>query len=152
VGVTAPAEGSTHAARRYRHDPILIGLRWSVEAINRRINQRVRAMFYPERADPALVAALNITESLPAEVRRLHEAGLLGDQAIQAIGYKQIMDHIRDGTDLDDAFERTKIATRRFARQQRTWMRRFVGVAWIDAGVDGTGPVLDEALSHVSAY
>ncbi len=146
-----PAVESDHDTTScYRHNPVLLGLKWSVEAINRRINQRVRAMFDPDRADSALVQALNITESLPAEVLRLYGAGLLGDQAIQAIGYKQLVEHFRGHCDLPEAFEQTKIVTRRFARQQRTWMRRFVGITWIDADADRTGQVLDKALSHVS--
>lgn len=150
TGDDGSAEPSTRVTRTYRHDPILIGLRWPVEAINRRINQRVRAMFYPDRVDPEVTAALNITESLPTEVRRLDGAGLLGPQARQAIGYKQLIGHMQGRCDLDEAFEKTKIVTRRFARQQRTWMRRFVGVGWIDAGQDDIGRVLDAAILHVS--
>ena len=134
----------------YLHDPLLIGLQWPVEAINHRINQRVRVMFYPDRADPHLVEALNITESLPEEVRRLHEAGLLGAQARQAIGYKQLIDHIEGRCDLDEAFEQTKVVTRRFARQQRTWMRRFAGIRWIAAAAVSEGQVIDEAISYVN--
>jgi tRNA dimethylallyltransferase len=117
----------------YRHDPILIGLRWEVEALNRRINARVKAMFQP--ADDA--------ESLPEEVRRLEAAGLLpiGCQAREALGYKQVLaalhpnaPHGRDARiqTLDDALEQTKILTRRFAKTQRTWLKRFRGVRWIE--------------------
>ena len=31
----------------YRHDPVILGMHWPVEAINPRINLRVKAMFYP---------------------------------------------------------------------------------------------------------
>ncbi len=110
----------------YRHAPILIGLHWEREAINRRINERVRRMFHPEAG----------VESLPDEVRRLEAAGLLGVQAREALGYKQVLAWLdgRDGRlqSEADAMEATKIATRRFAKQQRTWMRRFRGVHWLD--------------------
>ncbi len=111
---------------QYRHDPILLGLDWPVEAINRRINSRVKEMFFP--TDPAV-------ESLPAETRRLKEAGLLGPQASEALGYKQVLDHLSSPSDisLDDAFEKTKILTRRFAKSQRTWLKRFQGVTWLPA-------------------
>ncbi len=129
----------------YRHDPILLGLRWPAEAINPRINLRVKAMFTPDKVDPELAAAVCIGgESLPDEVRRLVAEGRLipGSQAAEALGYKQVLaalypDSFPGAADrlihtLDDAFERTKILTRRFAKQQRTWLKRFRGVRWID--------------------
>ena len=93
-----------------RDDVIIIGLDWPVEAINRRINARVRAM---------------MDDGLLDEVRTLHDAGALGTQAAEALGYKQLIDHLEGRCSLDDAVEQIKIRTRRFAKQQRTWLRRF---------------------------
>lgn len=133
----------------YRHDPILIGLRWDVDAINPRINLRVKAMFTPDKVDAQLAADVCIGgESLPDEVRRLVAEGKLlpGTQAAEALGYKQVLaalfpDQFPGAADrlidnLDDAFERTKILTRRFAKQQRTWLKRFRGVRWIEMPCD----------------
>ncbi|MEZ6189974.1 MAG: tRNA dimethylallyltransferase [Phycisphaerales bacterium] len=107
--------------KTYRHDPIMLGMHWPVEAINSRINLRVKAMFYPDKVDPVLAAAACPNgESLPDETRRLHGAGLLGEQAREALGYKQVLEHLTGGHTLDEAFERTKVLTRRFAKQQRT--------------------------------
>ncbi len=112
---------------RYRHDPILIGLHWPTELINRRINARVKEMFYPQQFGRS-------DESLPAETMRLEQAGVLGPQARLALGYKQVLEHLAGRCSLDDAFEQTKIQTRRFARQQRTWLKRYQGVHWLPAG------------------
>jgi len=127
----------------YRHDARLIGLRWPVEAINHRINLRVKAMFFPEKVPPEVAAEVCIRgESLPDEVRRLVNAQRLGTdataQANEAIGYKQCLAALRGTISWDDAFEKTKIATRRFAKQQRTWLKRFARVTWLDAqsGID----------------
>jgi len=114
----------TYATRAYKHDAMLIGLEWEVETINRRINARVKEMFFPTEAG---------VESLPDEVRRLEGAGLLGVQAREALGYKQVLDHLRGECSLDDAFEKTKILTRRFAKSQRTWLKRYRGVLWLPA-------------------
>ncbi|MEM1446608.1 MAG: tRNA (adenosine(37)-N6)-dimethylallyltransferase MiaA [Planctomycetota bacterium] len=127
----------------YRHDPILLGLHWPAEAINPRINLRVKAMFQPDRVDPQLAADVCLNgESLPDEVQRLDDTNLLGPQAREALGYKQSLAALRpdqhpDLADpklqtLDDAMERTKVLTRRFAKQQRTWLKRFAGVCWIN--------------------
>lgn len=125
------------SSQGYRHQPILVGLNWPVDTSNRRINRRVKAMFFPERVahtshedswDEPLDSSC---ESLPAEVRRLQQQGLLGPQAREALGYKQVLEHLQGGISLDKAYERTKIMTRRFAKTQRTWLRRFRRVHWV---------------------
>ncbi|MEM6458271.1 MAG: tRNA (adenosine(37)-N6)-dimethylallyltransferase MiaA [Planctomycetota bacterium] len=147
--------GSPHSPTPTHHS-LLLGLRWPAEAINPRINLRVRAMFHPEKVDPALAAAVCPRgESLPAEVRRLVAEGRLlpGAQACAALGYKQVLgvlfpERFPELIDprlrtLDDAYERTKVLTRRFAKQQRTWLKRFAGVRWIEMPhADPTGDAL----------
>jgi len=157
--ITLQTQWEADAAQRtaYRHNPVLVGLRWAVEDINPRINLRVKAMFFPEKVEPELAAAVCIGgESLPDEVARLDAAGLLppGSQCAEALGYKQVLAAIAPDRhpraadplvkNLDDAFERTKILTRRFAKQQRTWLKRFRGVRWIDMPHD-------DAIAQVSA-
>lgn len=124
----------------YRRDPILIGLDWPTEAINRRINARVKIMFNPEPGtrDPE-------PESLPAETARLEAAGLLGPQAREALGTKQCLQF----TDPAEAMERTKILTRRFAKQQRTWLKRFRDVHWIDASTGDVEVWTQRALTAI---
>src|SRR5690606_16245198 len=99
----------------YRFNPILIGLDWPPDAINRRINQRVKQMFYPQarvgpeqRSDEGPGAPAELPESLPDETARLEAAGLLGPQAREALGYKQVLQALRGAMSMDDAFERTK--------------------------------------------
>lgn len=140
-GSTGDDPGSDAGPVAYRHNPILIGLDWPVEAINRRINARVKAMFFPTPG----------VESLPDETRRLRDAGLLGEQARQALGYKQVLEYLEHPTPggLDEAFEKTKVLTRRFAKTQRTWLKRYRGVAWIPASRMTPGEIVDEALRVV---
>ncbi len=92
-----------------RRDVRIIGLDYSVPAINARINARVRSM---------------IEEGLVEEVSALLEAGL-GRQAAAALGYRQIAGHLAGRLSLPEAIEQIKISTRRLAKQQRSWLRRF---------------------------
>src|SRR5262249_21254904 len=57
-----------------RQDCFVVGLDWETEALNRRINGRVKAM---------------IDAGLVEETRALHESGRFGTQAREALGYKQ---------------------------------------------------------------
>jgi tRNA dimethylallyltransferase len=132
----------------------LIGLDWPTDQINPRINLRVKAMFHPRKVDTHLAEEVCPNgESLPEEVARLDAAGLLGPQAREALGYKQILAAMH-GADpkiksIDDAFERTKVLTRRFAKQQRTWFKRFRGVTWLDVSRGDLGTPADRAAAAV---
>ena len=149
-------------------NPILIGLRWSPEAINPRINLRVKAMFYPDKVDPELAAAVCINgESLIDEVQRLKKEGhfvpvkdqstglAAPNQAREALGYKQILSALEGSvypviSSIELAFERTKVLTRRFAKQQRTWLKRFTQTHWIDCDQADSDTIAEQALAAVS--
>jgi len=141
-GTNNSLEPGPRETRAYRHDPILLGLHWPVEAINPRINARVKEMFF-------LTASGAAAESLPDETRRLESAGLLGPQAREALGYKQVLAHLSGEMTLDEAFEKTKVLTRRFAKTQRTWLKRFRGVHWLEASTLSPGDLADRAVAVV---
>lgn len=106
--------------RTPRTDCVLVGLDWPTEALNKRINARVKSM---------------VERGLLAEVEALEASGRLGRQAREALGYKQILRHLRGDWTLEEAIEQIKIDTRRFAKSQRTWLRRLrsiPGSVWID--------------------
>lgn len=117
----APSDGGAVRVAGRRRDCVLVGLDWPTEAINRRINARVRQM---------------IDAGLVEECRTLHAGGRLGIQAREALGYKQLIEHLERRCSLDDAIEEIKIQTRRFAKNQRTWLKRLrltPGSVWINA-------------------
>jgi tRNA dimethylallyltransferase len=102
-----------------RSDLFTVILDWPVELINRRINARVRRMF-----------ECGFVE----EVARLSAAGGLCAQARAACGYEELLRVVGSegraprSRDLDEAAESTKIRSRRLAKQQRTWLKRFRGL------------------------
>ena len=137
----AAEEGTPTTARAWdgppREDFVAIGLEWPVESINRRINARVKAM---------------AADGLVEEVRALHDSNRLGRQAREALGYREIVDHLEGRCSAEDAFERIKIGTRRFAKQQRTWLRRFrilPRTVWLGAEGKTTTELASEAEKHI---
>lgn len=120
----------------YRHSPLLIGLRYSAPVINGRINARVKGMFFPPDGGEGLIA----------ETRRLQAAGLLGPQARSAIGTAEALEHLAGRLSHEEAFEKVKIATRRLAKAQRTWMKRYRGVHWLEANSATPQSLLEEGL------
>jgi tRNA dimethylallyltransferase len=68
------------------------------------------------------------------EVRGLIARGLDPDlPAFQAIGYRQLVHHVRGDWSLAKAVEETVAATRRFAKRQETWFRKEPDVTWFSA-------------------
>ena len=100
-----------------RHAATWIGLSWDKEALNRRINARVKQM----------IAAGWIEEVRTLLVRH----GDLSHTAAEATGYRELIAHVRGELPLEEAVERIKIATRQLARRQMKWFRRFPNVAWM---------------------
>ncbi len=108
------------------------GLSWPKEALNRRINARVKAMIDAGWIDE--------TRSL------LKRFGALSKTAAGATGYAELIEHLAGRSSLDDALERIKISTRQLAKRQMKWFRRFEDVTWLD----GDQPV--EVLAEQIIY
>ena len=67
-----------------------------------------------------------------AEVEKLISAGITSGKTAQAaLGYKQIINALDEGTSLDLAKEETKRATRQYARRQETWFSRDPRIKWL---------------------
>ena len=109
---------------RQRYDCVFIGLRRDKADLSRRINLRVKRMVEAGLRDE--VAAL------------LDEPAGLSPQAAQAVGYAEMIAHLRGQCSLEAAAEKIKINTRQLAKKQRTWHRRFADVHWIDCAPDDT--------------
>jgi len=85
-------------------------LGWERGDLHRRIEHRVQWMF-----DAGLVD----------EVRELYRRfEQLSRTASQAVGYREVREHLEGQRDLKDTVEAVKARTRQFARRQETWFRQ----------------------------
>ncbi|HEY8524001.1 MAG TPA: tRNA (adenosine(37)-N6)-dimethylallyltransferase MiaA [Acidimicrobiales bacterium] len=68
------------------------------------------------------------------EARRLleHPRGV-SRTARQALGYKELFDHLEGRATLEEALDLAVRRTRRFARRQRRWFRRDPRIEWLEA-------------------
>lgn len=81
------------------------------------------------------------------EVRRLTERSI-GRTAGQALGYRQLLAHLRGEIDLDEAIDQAIAATRRFARRQRSWFRRDPRLTWVHATTPAQRSDVADELVH----
>ena len=87
------------------------------EDLHRRIEQRVDGMF---------------RDGLVTETQRLLERGLADNPtAMQALGYRQVVEHLGGERSLADTIELVKLRSRQFAKRQLTWFRGQMRLTWI---------------------
>lgn len=122
-------EGKSYAAQKeaLQHiapyeQALFIGLAVDADLLRARIDRRVDAM---------------VEEGLVDEVTTLLQEGFReGLTAGQAIGYKEIVAALDGQCTLVEAIDAIKLATRRYAKRQRTWFRKDTRIRWIDANGD----------------
>jgi tRNA dimethylallyltransferase len=100
------------------------GLNRGRDDLNRRINARVDSMF---------------ASGLVDETRELIHCGLEENRtAMQAIGYRQVVEHLRGERDLQTTIDLVKQRTRQYAKRQITWFRNQLQLEWIDVAPEMT--------------
>ena len=100
-------------------DPLMIGLTMDREQLYQRINLRVDRM---------------MEQGLLAEARAIYDAPYERDlPALRSIGYQQLFAYFDGTCSLEEAVEKIKQDTRRFAKRQLTWFRRDERITWYDA-------------------
>ncbi len=95
---------------------VQVGLRVGLDELDARIEARFRRFL-----DAGLVE----------EVARLSARGL-SRTARQAVGYREILEHVEHGVDLETCVEAAIAKTRRLARRQLRWFRRDPRIEWFD--------------------
>lgn len=108
---------------------VKIGLHRDREELYHRINQRVDQM---------------MAEGLLDEVRSLSDKRC--NNALNTVGYKEMFTYL-DGTwTLDEAVERMKSNTRRYARKQLTWFKRDELMQWFHPHQE------EDIMNYISKY
>ena len=114
--------GTTYTSFRIRERKqrpfriVKIALNRPRDILYKRINSRVDMM---------------IAEGLEEEARRLYPLRHLN--ALNTVGYKEMFKYIDGEWTLDEAVERIKGNTRRYARKQQTWYKKDDDIIWFDA-------------------
>jgi tRNA dimethylallyltransferase len=104
-----------------------IGLNCDRTLLYDRINQRVEKMF---------------ADGLGQEARSLYP--LRGLNSLNTVGYRELFDHFDGKLTLDEAREKIKANSRKYARKQLTWFRRDHEITWF------TPDMKDEIISFIN--
>jgi tRNA dimethylallyltransferase len=107
-----------------------VALRWPRDVLARRIEERVRVM---------------IERGLQAEVENLLTQGL-SPTALQALGYKEMVEHIEGRMSLEEVIATIVVKTRQFAVRQERWFRRDPRINWFEIESDPVTEVAPQLI------
>ena len=122
----------------YPPSPIeLLGLRLPASTVRERIQARYDAQMDAGFLDEARVL--------------FDDDRGLSRTAAQALGYRELLGHLRGEATLEEALQRAVHRTRRFARRQRSWFHRDPRISWFDVTdpTDAVEPVVARSKSLV---
>ena len=101
-----------------KYKPIIIVLNRDREVLYKRINKRVDIM---------------LENGLLDEVKELLKMGYTKDMiSMQGIGYKEMIKYLDGEYTYDEAIEIIKRDSRRYAKRQLTWFKRYQDAKWFD--------------------
>lgn len=100
------------------YETAVFGLTMDRQLLYSRINQRVDKM---------------VEQGIFGETRQLLDKGVPRDaQAMQSIGYRQIVQYFAGEFDQKICIEKIKQATRNFAKRQITWYKKMPYIQWLE--------------------
>ena len=118
------------------YEPIIIILNRDRQHLYERINKRVDIMF---------------EKGLVDEVKNLLNLGYTKDMiSMQGIGYKEIIKYLDKEYTFDETKEIIKRDSRRYAKRQLTWFRRYENAKWYDLDkYDDLNLLKDEIINYI---
>ena len=104
--------------KEVEYDYKVYALNWDREKLYERINKRVDIM---------------IEQGLVDEVRKIYEKYDKFPTAMQGLGYKEVVEYLKEEITEEEMVEKIKQETRRYAKRQLTWFRKNKQTIWVNA-------------------
>ena len=104
--------------KEVEYDYKVYALNWDREKLYERINKRVDIM---------------IEQGLIEEVKNILKSHNKFPTAMQGLGYKEVVEYLKNETTKEEMIEKIKRETRRYAKRQMTWFRKNKQTIWLNA-------------------
>lgn len=93
-----------------------------------------------------------LKNGLVEETKELLDSGYSADlQALQTVGYRQAIQFLDGDISREQMEKDFKTATRRYAKRQITWLRRWPFVTWLDCSENSLADLLETIQQQVAA-
>lgn len=112
-----------------------IGLTMDRNILYERINNRVDNM---------------VEEGLIEEAKELFDSNIRSKAVLTPIGYKELFSYFDGSCTLEEALEKIKQHSRKYAKRQYTWFQHQVPVTWFDVDISHFENTISNVLSFLS--
>jgi tRNA dimethylallyltransferase len=116
--LTGESKTKVATKRKPPFEPYIVGIHWDRAKLYERIELRID---------------MQMDEGLLQETKHLLDKYDHNLPALTSLGYLELKDHLEGNTDLDEAVRIFKQNTRRFAKRQIGWFRRYKDMKWINS-------------------
>lgn len=125
-------KGDRNLALSPMYNEVIIGLDIPRDILYERINERVDVM---------------MERGLVEEVQSLRQRGIKDAQSIQAIGYKEMYSYLDGQWTLEEAVQKLKQNSRKYAKRQFTYFKNKLPIFWVNALAD-----TEKNLQEITAF
>jgi tRNA dimethylallyltransferase len=148
AGGKSMSEMQAEHTERLPYEYLKIGLTRDRKELYEMIDRRVDAMLEEGLVDEArLVLELIRSEAGKRPDGNAREADL---SSMQAIGYKELIQHLEGDLSLREAVDLIKQRSRNYAKRQFTWFRKEEGINWINiTGIMGASEIYESIQASI---
>ena len=116
-----------------KYQYILFGIDMDREILYDRINKRVDIM---------------LEVGLIEEVKDIYNSYKCFPTAMQGLGYKEVVQYLENDISYEEMIEKLKMETRRYAKRQLTWFRRYKDMIWLNREKLNINEMLDIIINE----
>lgn len=120
TGKTKTEQEIESRKKEIKYDYRVFAINMDREKLYERINKRVDIM---------------LEQGLIEEVKQVLQRYDKFPTAMQGLGYKEVVEYLEEKVTKEEMIEKIKMETRRYAKRQLTWFRKYENIIWMD-GLD----------------
>ena len=119
------------------YDVIFIGLTTYRDKLYDRINKRVDVM---------------LKDGLLNEAKKIYESNIRTKAIMTPIGYKELFSYFENKISLEEALDKIRQDSRRYAKRQYTWNKHQINVNWFNVDFNNFDNTVNEVINFIDKY
>lgn len=116
------------------YDTIFIGLTCDRDILYQRINERVDKM---------------VEKGLLEEAKNIYDSKIQSKAVLTPIGYKELFPYFEGKISLEEALEKIKQNSRKYAKRQYTWFNHQMDIKWFSVDFDNFNNTISEVYHYI---
>lgn len=116
------------------YDTIFVGLTCDRDILYKRINHRVDKM---------------VEKGLLEEAKNIYDSKIQSKAVLTPIGYKELFPYFEGKISLEEALEKIKQNSRKYAKRQYTWFNHQMDIKWFSVDFDSFNNTISEVYHYI---